>query len=232
MSDSEKRPILGNNKTKEKNQSKGDKSDETQSSKGDKSDKNQSSESDKSDKNQSSEGDKSYNMLAPPRVTPPLRVRNLYRFLEFCAMIGRILLQIWYLLMGQYVPRVYTFQRKWKSKLLSSLFVIKFIFFSGFICVTSNTFPTVMLFYNYVNCPIKYYHVCYSIMLHGKTADSISIPDIVLRDTYNLNSSHTQDDFTKFEEISKVVLLLFIFQYYLIYTLLCSVGKALFLAPL
>ena len=147
-------------------------------------------------------------LLAPPRVTPPLRVRNLYRFLEVCAMIGRILIRIWYFLMGQYVPRVYEFQRRWKSKLLSSLFVIKFIFFSGFICVTLNTFPTVMLLYNYVNCPIKYYRVCYSIMLHGKTADSNSIPDIVLRDVYNLNSSHTQDDLTKFEELSKVVLLL------------------------
>ena len=170
-------------------------------------------------------------VLAPQRVIPPLRVRNLYCFLEFCAMIGRILIQIWYLLMGQYVPRVYTFQRKWKSKLLSSLFVIKFIFFSGFICVTLNTFPTVMLLYNYVNCPIKYYRVCYSIMLHGKTADSISIPDIVLRDAYNLNSSDTQDDLKTFEELSKVVLLLTSFSSTISYILFYVVLGKLYFWP-
>ena len=128
--------------------------------------------------------------------------------------IRRILIRLWYFLMGQYFPRVREYERedelkiKKESKLFSLLFVIKFIVLSFLICVTLNTFPTVMLFINYVKCSTRYYHVCYSIVLHGKTDDSNSIPDIVLRDTYNLTSSDTQDDLTKFEEISKGVLLL------------------------
>ena len=148
---------------------------------------------------------------------PPLRVRFL-----------RIIIRIWYLLMGQYFPPV--FDNK-LSGFLSFLFVIKFFLISGFICWTINTFPTVMLFINFIKCSTTYYDVCYSIMLHGKTHNSMEIPDIVLRDGDNLNDSNTQNELQEFEDFSKVVLFLSSFSSTISYLLFYVVLGKLYCWP-
>ena len=168
-------------------------------------------------------------VVRPPR--PPLRVRILDGFLELSAILGRFIIRIWYSLMGQYFPRVYKFQNMWKSKFLSFLFVLKFIFFSGIICVTVNTLPTVMLMYNFIHCKTKYYDVCYSIMLHGRTHSSMDIPDIVLRDSDKLNDSNTQNELQEFEDFSKVVLFLSSFSSTISYLLFYVVLGKLYCWP-
>ena len=87
----------------------------------------------------------------------PNEVRNIHSLFNKSAEVGRFIIRIWYLLTGQYFPRV---KNKWYSKYLSFLFVMKFIYFSGIICVTMNTLPTVMLMYNFIHCKTKYYDVC------------------------------------------------------------------------
>ena len=153
----------------------------------------------------------------------PNRVRNVRSLFNKSAKVGRFIIRIWYLLMGQYFPRV--FDNK-LSRFLSFLFVMKFIYFSGIICVTINTLPTVMLMYNFIHCKTKYYDVCYSIMLHGRTHNSVEIPDIVLRDGDKLNDSNTQNELQEFEDFSKVVLFLSSFSSTISYLLFYAVlGK-------
>ena len=158
----------------------------------------------------------------------PNRVRNVHSFFNKSAEVGRFIIRVWYSLMGQYFPRV-----KFGNmcKFLSFLFVLKFVFFSGIICVTINTLPTVMLVYNFIHCKTKYYDVCYSIMLHDKTHNSTDIPDIVLRDSDKLNDNNTQNELQEFEDFSKVVLLLSSFSSTISYLLFYVVLGKLYCWP-
>ena len=157
----------------------------------------------------------------------PNRVRNVRSFFNKSAKVGTFIIRVWYLLMGQYFPRV--FDNK-LSRFLSFLFVMKFILFSGIICVAINTLPTVMLMYNFIHCKTKYYDVCYSIMLHGRQ-NSMEIPDIVLRDGDKLNGNNTENELQEFEDFSKVVLFLSSFSSTISYLLFYVVLGKLYCWP-
>ena len=68
-------------------------------------------------------------------------------------------------------------------------------------------------------------------MLHGKTHNSMDIPDIVLRDGDKLNDSNTQNKLQEFEDFSKVVLFLSSFSSTISYLLFCFVLGKLYCWP-
>ena len=68
-------------------------------------------------------------------------------------------------------------------------------------------------------------------MLHGRTHNSMDIPDIVLRDGDKLNDSNTQNELQEFEDFSKVVLFLSSFSSTISYLLFYVVLGKLYFWP-
>lgn len=132
---------------------------------------------------------------------------------KFVATIGDLILYVLCLTTFQYIPRVCKSRTsKCFSLCWSLLWILYFVVGSIIFAVPPNILPAVMMVYSYVmkHCPIKYYDVCYTVLLYGPNPNSTTIPRLVLREeglsnpSDDLNNTHTGSLLAKFVDFDKV----------------------------